>query len=59
MTEEVLGTSTVSRSGRHNRQVHLPSDVNEALGEPDELVWFAHPELSLVYVEPRREVDLG
>ena len=38
--ERFLGTGSVYGDGGNHRQVYVPADVVEALGDPGEVAWF-------------------
>jgi len=54
MSEELLGMASVSRSG--SAHLALPADVDRALGEPDDVVFFVDRSSGEVIVLPDSEV---
>lgn len=54
MSRRLLGTASVSRKGGLSHA--LPQDVDEALGQPEEVVFFLDRDTGKVEVYPESEV---
>lgn len=58
MTDRLLTTGSVTRSGSGTPGLGLPKSVDEALGQPETVVSFLNEKTGLVYVVPVEEVSL-
>jgi len=56
MTDELIGTSSISDNDSGSPQVTVPAGVREYMGIPKQLVWFRDLDTGHVYVVPAAEV---
>lgn len=58
MNERQIALSSVTRSRRKFPTVGIPTDVDELLGEPENIAWFLDEDTGLIYVVPDSEVEI-